>query len=243
VCAAQYVVYHVSGEVLRQEKGRPQQLAWHSQLGPSQGIVLRPGAQVILLNQQGQQLAYTKPGLTTAEQLRQAFQASQVGPTQAYFAYVWKNAYGHPVTLNQQANAPIGGVSRGDVPTLLAPADSAVLDQPMATFHWSSTESPFLVTVSDSTGNVLLRLTTDATSLELSLSSSRLVPNTIYYWSVTSVSEPVENAPRRACLWASAARQAQFRAIEPPVSPTRLPVAEQYWRSRFKKAWFYTRTK
>lgn len=240
---AQLFVYHVSGEVSRKARPKPVPLTPRSAVQPGQTLLLRSGAQVVLLNKAGQTLAYTTPGAATYEALQRAFTSSAAGPGRAYLAYVWGSLHAHHAPdAEHQGGAPVGGVARGDAPQLLAPLDSAVIDQRIIAFTWQAPEperaAPVWFTLTDATGDPLLQLRAAGPTLELNATLSRLRSSTLYYWSVASTPESAASAPRRALMLTDAEEMALFEK-----ELANLPPGEESssWARGFKKSWFFGR--
>jgi hypothetical protein len=239
VARAQLYAYHVSGTVLRKAGAASQPLHPRDAVGPGQTLVLARGAQVVLIDQQGRNISYTRPGTVPYAALQKAFQDSQTSTGRAYLAYVWQSLNHHAPTQGHLANAPIGGVARGDAPPLLAPADSAVLEQPVTEFRWQGgAAAPVWFTLTDATGDPLLQLSAAAPALELNTLLTRLKRNTVYYWQVSATPESAANAPRRAFVIADAEGLRQFAQ---ELSGLPAGANAESWQRGYRAHWFFAR--
>ena len=240
--AGQLRVYHLSGEAYSQSKTGLQRLRIQDVLPPAP-LVLKPGCQLVLLNEQGRTVAYSHAGTVPYAAVQKAFTAAPANLTQSYLAYVARKMREQSVALAQQGNAPVGGVSRGEQPRLWTPADSVVLEQPEVTFQWVSEEDgPFLFIITDAAGSPVLQIKTPASTLGFSLISSPLQHNTLYYWSVVSVASPSGNATRRAFMWPDEAQQSAFAPLL-PASSTPLSPNELRWQAQYRAKWLYEHIK
>ena len=238
--SAQFYVYHVSGNAALKTSTKAVPLRVRDAVKPGQALVLKSGAQVVLLDAAGHNLSYTKPGTATYATLQQAFQASSVGTGRAYLAYVWQSLNHHATAAPRQANAPLGGVARGNTPPLQAPADSAVLDQPVVSFQWQPkvAGAPCWFTLTDATGDPLLQVRTAAPALDVNTVLTRLKPNAVYYWSVSDTPGSAASAPRRAFVIADATGLQTFSRELADVLAT---PEDEAWKNGFRVAWFFGR--
>ena len=236
---AQLYVYHVTGEAFIRATPVPVPLRPRSMITPGQTLLLRPGAQVILFDQQGRNIAYTTVGPTDFPTLLRIFEANTSGPCQAYLSYVWKILQHHDMPTDR-TSGPVGGVSRGDGPQILFPADSAVLDVPLLEFAWRATEKSTRVwfTLLDGLGRPLLQMRLPASSVVLNSLLTRLTTNTLYYWTVSDLAETFAAAPRRAIVLSDAEDRRDFTQELGglPASPE-----ATLWQQAYQKRWFYSR--
>lgn len=239
---AQLRVYHLSGEAYSKSKTGLQRLRIQDAVPPAP-LVLKPGCQLVLLNEQGRTVAYSQAGTVPYAAVQKAFSVAPANLTQSYLAYVSRKMREQSVAVAQQGSAPVGGVSRGEQPRLWAPADSVVLEQPEVTFQWVSEEDgPFLFTITDAAGSPLLQIKTPASTLGLSLIRSPLQHNALYYWSVVSVASPSGNATRRAFLWPDEAQQSAFVPLL-PANSNQLSPDELRWQAQYRTKWLYEHLK
>lgn len=238
--SAQLYVYHVSGDVRLKANKTTLPLHARDAVKPGQALVLKPQGQVVLLDATGRNISYSKPGVATYEVLQQAFQASSVSTGRAYLAYVWQSMNHHATAPPHMANAPLGGVARGNAPVLLAPADSAVLDQRVVSFQWQPkvAGAPCWFTLTAATGDPLLQLQTAAPLLGLNTLLTRLKANTVYYWAVSDTPESAAAAPRRAFVMADAAGLQMFSRELADILAT---PEDEAWKNGFRVAWFFGR--
>jgi hypothetical protein len=240
--SAQFYVYHVSGQAFVKKQGTVVPLRARDAVQPGQVLQLKPGAQVVLLDAEGRNISYAKPGTASYAALQQAFQASSVGTGRAYLAYVWQSMNHHAPAPAHQANAPLGGVARSGAPTAvpLAPADSAVLEQAVVPFQWEpkSPGATSWLTLTDATGDPLLQLSTATPALELNTVFTRLKPNTVYYWAVSDTREDAPSARRRAFVIAD---EEGLRLFAQELAGLPLGADAPRWQQQFRAAWFMAR--
>ncbi|MCC2548231.1 hypothetical protein LJY25_17405 [Hymenobacter sp. BT175] len=239
---AQLYTYHVSGEAFLKNKATLVPLQPRTAVQQGQALVLRPGAQVILLDKQGRNISYAKPGVASYAVLQKAFETSSMSTGRAYLAYVWNSMHEQSSAPPKLGNTPLGGVARGDSPPQLAPVDSAVLEQPLILFEWQETagRSPVWFTLTDAAGDPLVQLRTASPRLELQTAAIGLSRNTIYYWTVSATAESAANTPRRAFLIANT--ESLRQAAQELVGLPQVPEAQR-WARRFRTHWFFIHAK
>jgi len=234
VASAQLYVYHVGGEAYLKTTAQPQPLRARACIQPRHTVLLKPGAQLVVFDKAGRNITFTKPGETAYPALLAAFAASSAGPTQAYLAYVW-------ASLNRRdtaprAQAPLGAVSRGAMPAMSLPADSAVLETPQAAFEWvAAPGATSWLTITDAAHDPVLQLSLEGSRLDLNTQLSRLNHRAVYYWAVTATAEEAANAPRRAFVLMN---PDEVRNLEKDLAY--LPATpDAAWQRPLRKAWLF----
>ncbi|EMR03214.1 hypothetical protein ADICEAN_01607 [Cesiribacter andamanensis AMV16] len=198
---AQVYVYHVKGTAYLLEKGQQHALQPESVLARGQKLLLEANSRVVLINQQGSNVLLQKAGTYTYAAVEKRFAEPQPDAGSAFLAYAWKKINKSKLKPEQQRNAPIAGVARGEALMLQSPADSLVLVGPELQLEWLGGEGPYYLTLADAQGKPLLRLQTPATSIRIHLAQSGVVPNRQYSWYVSEQAPGSGTEQGHSFLW------------------------------------------
>jgi len=154
-------------------------------------LILENGANLVLVNQTGQNLKLTGPGNFLVDELAKAFGAGKSDITSDYFKYVWKE-------MNQKEGeknvADVkGSVYRGDI-LMFFPPDSCNILGYSIDFVWKGgfEKNYFFIRSGDDN---MVSLATKDTTISFYIDSGIFQPGHYYQWEVGSTNPPPSNFP------------------------------------------------
>ncbi len=154
-------------------------------------LILENSANLVLVNQTGQNLKLTGPGNFMVDELAKAFTAGKSDITSDYFKYVWKEMSQKEGDKNV-ADVK-GSVYRGDI-LMFFPPDSCNIMSYSIDFVWKGgfEKNYFFIRSADQN---MVSLATHDTTISFYIDSGIFQPGHYYQWEVGSTNPPPSNFP------------------------------------------------
>jgi tetratricopeptide (TPR) repeat protein len=154
-------------------------------------LILENSANLVLVNQTGQNLKLTGPGNFMVDDLSKAFTAGKSDITSDYFKYVWKEMSQKEGDKNV-ADVK-GSVYRGDI-LMFFPPDSCNIMSYSIDFVWKGgfEKNYFLIRSAEQN---MVSLATKDTTISFYIDSGIFQPGQYYQWEVGSTNPPPSNFP------------------------------------------------
>lgn len=154
-------------------------------------LILENSANLVLVNQTGQNLKLTGPGSFMVDDLSKAFTAGKSDITSDYFKYVWKEMSAKEGDKNV-ADVK-GSVYRGDI-LMFFPPDSCNIMSYSIDFVWKGGFEKNYFFIRSAEQN-MVSLATKDTSISFYIDSGIFQPGQYYQWEVGSTNPPPSNFP------------------------------------------------
>lgn len=154
-------------------------------------LILENSANLVLVNQTGQNLKLTGPGNFMVDDLSKAFTAGKSDITSDYFKYVWKEMSQKEGDKNV-ADVK-GSVYRGDI-LMFFPPDSCNIMSYSIDFVWKGGFEKNYFFIRSAEQN-MVSLATKDTTISFYIDSGIFQPGQYYQWEVGSTNPPPSNFP------------------------------------------------
>lgn len=192
--AQDLVVYFLKGEVIYQPSNAEKRgLERGDALSANDRIKLEEESSVALTDESGKHIVIDKKGSYKYSELKKLLDKDGSDITSKYFAYVWKKInkkkVKDPDLMSQNV---VGGVSRSDDAYMMYPPNGASMVQPIIQFKWEELPKSAYFIITDMDNNVLLKIRSDETGLELFPFESGLKQGESYRW-IVSIKSNTEN--------------------------------------------------
>lgn len=204
-----YFVDLIRGEVFLTQKGAAsRKLKYHDYVFKDDSIILKPGAQVTLVNTKNKSISITKSGSYNRADIEKMRSVSNGGVTRIYFTLVWDQIKlkHHAEPDLKKITRSLGGVRRGDnCLTIMMPFNGWVTCADSLKFEWSSSRTgpnyKFRLTGFDN--KPILDQIIQDTQFVFRRNMLPQPEDTIYYWEIKEEKYECPNLNKNRLIWLS----------------------------------------
>jgi hypothetical protein len=184
-----YVTFFSSGDVQLFSDGTSSEIEMGTEIGPNDYVKLEKESKVVLVTELGQNIVIEDKGKYDYGDMTRILQTGEGNITNAYFSYVWKKFnYQKEKDPDKMPMSVIGGVRRAEDTWMLWPLNGSSIDGATIVFEWEESAPEYFFQIIDEEDNVVLKILTKETSLELFPFESGFEDGKSYSWLVSPTS-------------------------------------------------------